>query len=163
MVGCQDKAAMAEFEEFKAQAEVEEQNLELIKNMINEIDNGNLDIIDEVYAEECQFFVPSDADSVSKADIFAGRKAIIKAFPKWKHDVKDLFAKDDKVILWSVDYTTHEGEFQGIPATGKQIKAGSISIMHIKDGKIVELVQETNNLGLMMQLGFELKPKEEDK
>jgi steroid delta-isomerase-like uncharacterized protein len=158
---CQDKAAMEELEAFKVQAEQEQKNLELIKNMIKEIDNGNIDILNEMYAEECQFFSPSDADPMSKADVFAGREAINKAFPKWKHDVKDLIAKDDKVILWSVDITQHEGEYMGIPASGEQIKVGSIAILRIKDGKIVEVAQEFNNLGLMMQLGFELKPKEE--
>ncbi len=135
--------------------------MELIKNLIKEIDSGNLDIIEEMYAEECQFFVPSDADPMSKADVFAAREAINKAFPKWKHDVKDLIAKEDKVILWSVDITEHEGEYMGIPASGKQIKVGSIAIMRIKDGKIVEVAQEYNALGMMMQLGMELKPKEE--
>ena len=36
MVGCQDKEAMAELEEFKAQAEIEEQNKELISNYLKE-------------------------------------------------------------------------------------------------------------------------------
>jgi len=164
MIGCQDKAAVAELEEFKAQAELEQKNLELIKNMIKEIDSGNrkvADIIDEMYAEECQIFSPSDADPMSITDLLAGREAIDKAFPKWEHDVKALIAKDDKVILWSVDITHHEGEYLGIPASGKQFKVGSISIMRIKDGKIVEVAQEFNNLGFMMQLGMELKPKEE--
>jgi steroid delta-isomerase-like uncharacterized protein len=163
MVGCQDKEAMAELEEFRAQVELEQKNLELIKNMIKEIDSGNLDILDEMYAEECQFFAPSDADPMSKADVFSAREAINKAFPKWKHDVKDLIAKDDKVILWSIDITQHEGEYMGIPASGKQIKVGSIAILRIKDGKIVEAVQEYNALGMMMQLGMELKPKEGEK
>jgi Tfp pilus assembly protein PilP len=34
MVGCQDKAAMAELEEFKAQAEMEAKNIELIKRKL---------------------------------------------------------------------------------------------------------------------------------
>ena len=162
MVGCQDKEAMAELEEFKAQAELEQKNLELIKNMIKELDSGNRDIIEEMSAEECQFIIPSDADPMSKADVFADadREAFVKAFPIMKHDVKELLAKDDKVILWSVDITQHEGEYLGIPASGKQIKVGSIAIIRIKDGKIVELVSESNMLGFSQQLGMELKPKQ---
>ena len=34
MVGCQDKEAMAELEEFRAQAAVEEQNKELVTRLI---------------------------------------------------------------------------------------------------------------------------------
>ncbi len=34
MVGCQDKEAMAELEEFRAQAKVEEQNKEISKSLL---------------------------------------------------------------------------------------------------------------------------------
>ena len=40
MVGCQDKAAMAELEEFRAQAEVEEQSEEAIRSALQSIDEG---------------------------------------------------------------------------------------------------------------------------
>ena len=46
--GCQDKAAMAELEAFKAQAEIEEQNIKnvyLWEKMWNE---GNLDIVEQI-------------------------------------------------------------------------------------------------------------------
>jgi len=37
---CQDKEAMAEFEAMKAQAAVEEQNIELIKGLLEELNKG---------------------------------------------------------------------------------------------------------------------------
>ncbi|MDH5743004.1 MAG: hypothetical protein OEZ52_05645, partial [Candidatus Aminicenantes bacterium] len=48
--GCQDKEAMAELKEFRAQAEVEEQNKELIRNLFKEWNNRNIDILNELYA-----------------------------------------------------------------------------------------------------------------
>ena len=42
-VGCQDKEAMAELEEFRAQAEIEEQNKALVRKWYEELDKGNLD------------------------------------------------------------------------------------------------------------------------
>ena len=44
MVGCQDKEAMAELEVFRAQAEVEAKNIELIKRLAEEINKGNVEI-----------------------------------------------------------------------------------------------------------------------
>ena len=160
--GCQDKEAMAELEEFKAQTEVEEQNKELIRDFLRELDSGNWDIIHEIFADDCTFYSPSDSAPSSKNEQFATLDAILAAFPKWEHNIKDVFAKDDKVVVWNIDITTHEGEFQGIPASGNKIEYGSIAIYRIKDGKIVELVQESNSLGMMMQLGMELKPKEKE-
>jgi steroid delta-isomerase-like uncharacterized protein len=161
MVGCQDKAAMAELEEFKAQAKVEEQNKELIRNFLSELDSGNWDLLHEIFADDCKFYSPSDSAPSSKSEQFAALDEMLSAFPNWKHDIKDMIAKDDKVIVWVVCSTTHEGEFQGIPPSGNKIQYGEFVIYRIKNGKVVEFVQEYNALSMMMQLGFELKPKEE--
>ena len=42
VVGCQDKEAMAELEEFRTQAALEEQNKELVQNFLEELDKGNV-------------------------------------------------------------------------------------------------------------------------
>jgi len=52
----------------------------------------------------------------------------------------------------------HLGEFQGLPATGKQI---SLSVMHIdrvENEKIVEHWGQGDALGLMQQLGIVFFP-----
>ena len=161
VVGCQDKEAMAELEAFKAQAEVEEQNKELIRDFLRELDSGNWDLVHEIFSDDCKFYSPSDSASSSKNEQFATLDEMLAAFPNWKHDIKDMIAKDDKVIVWVVCSTTHEGEFQGIPASGNKIQYGEVAIYRIENGKVVEFVQEYNALSMMMQLGFELKPKEE--
>ena len=45
MVGCQDKAAMAELEEFKVQAEVEEQNKELVNRYSEAWSKGDIEAV----------------------------------------------------------------------------------------------------------------------
>jgi steroid delta-isomerase-like uncharacterized protein len=161
MVGCQDKEAMAELDEFIAQAEVEEQNKELIRDFLGELDSGNWDIINEIFADDCKFYSPSDSAPSSKNEQFAALDEMLAAFTNLKHDIKDMIAKDDKVIVWVVCSSTQEGEFQGIPASDNKIQYGEIAIYRIKNGKIVEFVQEYNALSMMLQLGMELKLKEE--
>jgi predicted ester cyclase len=48
----------------------------------------------------------------------------------------------------------------GIPATGNRIEVSGLIISLIKNGKFVEDREETDILGMMTQLGMELKPKE---
>jgi len=55
---------------------------------------------------------------------------------------------------------THQGEFQGIPATGNKVEISGIIISRIENGKIVEEREDWDLLGFMQQLGLELKPKE---
>jgi predicted ester cyclase len=88
---------------------------------------------------------------------------IYEAFPKWKHKMEEIIAVGDKVIARAIDYTTHEGEFQGIPATGNKVEFGVIVIYSIDKGKIVEMREEGDMLGFFQQLGMELKPKEAEK
>ena len=121
IVGCQDKAAMAELEQFKAQAEVEEQNKELIRGFLRQLDSGNWDIMQEIYADDCKIYSPSDTAPSSKNKQFAAVHEMLAAFPKWEHNIQDIFAKDDKVVVWYIDSTTHEGEFLGIPASGNKM------------------------------------------
>ncbi len=48
---------------------------------------------------------------------------------------------------------THSGEFQGIPATGKQVSMQVIDILRIENGKVVERWGLSDQVGMMQQLG----------
>ncbi len=47
-------------------------------------------------------------------------------------------AEGDKVTVRHTGTGTHEGEFMGMPATGKSITIPGIDILRVKDGKVVE-------------------------
>jgi predicted ester cyclase len=51
----------------------------------------------------------------------------------------------------------------GIPATGNQVHMAALHIGKIVNGKIKEWLAVEDYLGLMQQLGMELKPKEAEK
>ncbi len=164
MVGCQDKEAMAELEAMKAQAEVEEQNKDVVRKFLEELDRGNIENVMELFAPNSLWYTPSNSPTpMSKEKTYEFLKMIYEAFPKWQHKIEEIIAVGDKVITRAIDYTTHEGEFQGIPATGNKVEFGVIVIYSIDKGKIVEMREEGDMLGFMMQLGMELKPKEPKK
>jgi steroid delta-isomerase-like uncharacterized protein len=159
VVGCQDKAAMAELEEFKAQAAFEEQNKELIIRLIEEMDKGNFDIFDELSSDDyvCHFsWIPEPLDREARKQFM---KATMVSFPDFNHTIEDVIAQGDKVVIRFTNRGTHEGVFRGIPPTGNKIEYTAIFIGRFVDGKVVETWVEANILGLMMQLGMELKPK----
>jgi steroid delta-isomerase-like uncharacterized protein len=60
------------------------------------------------------------------------------AFPDLKISLDDLVACDDKVALRLTLSGTHQGEFQGIPATGRAISYVSHEFYRITDGQIAE-------------------------
>jgi len=161
MVGCQDKEAMAELEEFKAEAALEEQNSELIRSFFKEWNNRDMDKINEMYAPDAKYHHPSlGTSSVSFEETFEGIKMLWQAFPDITVDIEDLIAKGNKVVVRFIGRGTHQEDFGGIPATGNKTEAGAIEIFRIENGKIIEAWEISDRLGLMMQLGMELKPKE---
>ncbi len=68
--------------------------------------------------------------------------------------VDDIMAEGDKVTARFTARGIHNGEFMGLPPTGKAITMTGIEIFRIREGKIVELWGEANLMGLMQQLVF---------
>jgi steroid delta-isomerase-like uncharacterized protein len=155
MVGCQDKEAMAE---------IEEQNKELVRRYVEELNKGNIGLFNELCAPEYGYYSPSNSPKpLSKQEIFEFLEMVFRAFPDINWGIKELFAAGDRVITWYIVTGTNEGEFQGIPATRNKINISSFIMYRFKDGKIVEEREEYDALGFMQQLGMELVPKEGEK
>ena len=163
-VGCQDKEAMAELEAMKAQADVKEQNKALVNRMYEAFSTGDFEAYKEVVAPEYAWYFPSRSTKpVSREETIEFVKMLRNAFPDITYSIEELIAVEDRVISRFIVRGTHEGEYQGIPATGNKIEVSGIVMTRIENGKIVEDKEELDALGLMMQLDMELKPKEEEK
>ncbi len=159
--GCQDQAAMAELEAFKAQAEVEEQNKALVTRYVEAWNTGDFEAFKEVLAPDYAYYLPSRSTKpMSLEETIEMGKMLQKAFPDISWSMEELIATEDKVIIRVIERGTHEGEFMGIPATGNKYETSEISISRIENRKIVEQREELDKLGLYQQLGMELKPKE---
>jgi steroid delta-isomerase-like uncharacterized protein len=159
--GCQDKEAIAELEKFKAQAEVEEQNKALLRSLVEEMNKGSLEFFNESYDPDFLYYIPSNNPKpMSLEETKEFMKMVINAFPDFNLSIEDLFAVEDRIIVRYIIRGTHEGEWQGIPATGNKIEISSTFIITIKDGKVVEEREDADMFGMMLQLGMELRPKE---
>ena len=65
--------------------------------------------------------------------------------------------------LWASHWTmtgTHQGEFRGIPPTGKKVTVSGMSIWKIVDGKNVEEWEILDTMSMMQQLGVIPAPGE---
>jgi steroid delta-isomerase-like uncharacterized protein len=160
VVACHDTGAKAELDAFRAQAALERQNLDLIRQMFETLDRADWDGYKEFFAPEFSYYLPSDSASPVKVDeMIEGVKAYFSAFPDLVHRVVGLVATGDKVIVRFVAQGTHRGELDGLPPTGQRMVVSSIEIFTLREGKIIEERQEADMLGMMTQIGLELKPK----
>jgi steroid delta-isomerase-like uncharacterized protein len=74
------------------------------------------------------------------------------AFPDLHFTVEDQIAEGEKVAVRYRFESTHRGEFQGMPPTGKQVSYSGILIYLFADDKIAEQWTEIDLLGFLRQL-----------
>jgi steroid delta-isomerase-like uncharacterized protein len=160
IVGCQDEEAIAKLEEMKAQLKIEEQNREIIIRFYEEIHKQNFDTVIAMLAPDAQIYVSGGFEPAKPEDLRPIFPQWFTAFPDYVHDIHEVIAKGNKVIVRMTYTGTHKGEFYGAPPTGKSFKYLGIHMHTIKDGKIVESWVLEDMLYLWQQLGMELKPKE---
>jgi len=144
--------------------EIEEQNKALVLKWVKEQDKGNLDVFLDLFAPDFLWYDPSNSPNpMSKEETYELLIERFKLFKEVNHKIEEIIAVNDKVIVRTINNFTLEGEFQGIPITGKEVEFSSIAIFKIRDGKVIEAREEADKLGLFQQIGMELKPKEGEK
>ena len=160
-IACQDKAAMAELEKFRAQAAVEQQNIALVTKVFDELNKKNTEVYQELYAPDYGWHFPSNnPKGLTREEEEGFSKMLWAGFPDMSYDLKEVVARGDKVMVRFITGGTHSGEYQGLPPTGKRVEASGMWIGQVIDGKIVNAKEDFDVLGWMQQLGMELRPKE---
>ena len=85
-----------------------------------------------------------------------GRKrdemVFFSAFFNIQANVEDQIAEGDEVANRITMRCTHTGEYQGIPASGKQITITYIDVIVVESGKIVEEWVEFDLLSILRQI-----------
>jgi predicted ester cyclase len=129
-----------------------EQNKALHCLYVEEINKGNLAVLDKYMAGNCVCHGSGvELDSLEACKEHA--TMTLSAFPDRCLTADDMIVDGDKIVTRWTWSGTHKGEFQGIAPTGKRVTVTGITISQIEDGKVVEEWEEVDRLGLMQQLG----------
>ena len=75
------------------------------------------------------------------------------AFPDTRCTVEDVIAEGDRVVARWTMTATHQGEWRGVPPTGNQIRFQGVNIYRLEGGKVAEIWNFRDDLGLFEQLG----------
>lgn len=131
-----------------------EENKSIVRRWVDEAYNpGNVGLMDELFAAD---FVNHDPANPMVRDL-EGLKQDVRtqqeAFPDRHTSIDELLADGDKVIKRFTFRGTQSGEWNGIPATGKQVTLQGIDILRIENGQITEIWWGYDALGVLQQLG----------
>ena len=133
-----------------------EENKALISRFIEVANQGN---VTEVSTTLDELFVP-DFVRHDPAGGFRSREGYkqflfsLQAALPGQLTLEDLIAEGEKVVVRYTFHGTHQGEWRGLPPTGKAVTFTGIFICRIREGKIVEGWENADALGLVQQLGL---------
>lgn len=115
---------------------------------------GGQAIVDQLAAPDLTVFYPALREPLHGPEAFKQLLGTFyTAFPNAQVTISELIAEGDTVASRWRMHGTHQGDFRGIPPTGRAVAWTGITILRIKDGKIVEESGESDALGLLQQLG----------
>jgi len=135
-----------------------EANKALARRFYEEINKGNLAIIDELVADNLVEHEEIPGVEPTKAGVRQWMTLVRVAFPDFRMVQEDMVAEGDKVFIRARMTGTHKGEFMGIPATGKQIDVPFADIVRVAGGQAVEHWGITDTGAMLQQLGVAEPP-----
>jgi steroid delta-isomerase-like uncharacterized protein len=132
-----------------------ESNKQVVTRFYDELWNrGNLDAADELVAPD---YVRHDLRPGETPPGPAGQKAVAEgfraAFPDVRLEVEALVSEGDLVAArWTI-VGTHTGPWGDVAPTGTNVKFSGVNFFRITEGKIAEMWNVRDDLGLREQLG----------
>ena len=129
-------------------------NIEASKKMADAVNHGNLEVFHQIFASNVKDHDPAPDQGDGPEGFIKFFTEFRTAFPDLKISPEAMVADADNVAIAYTVTGTQNGPFQGIPATGKKIKARGLQIAKFNsDGQIVERWGSSDQLGILEQIG----------
>lgn len=131
------------------------ENKRLVQRYFEEINRGNLEVLDDLCAPDIiHHTTHSAAPLTGLKAVKRLASAYQKAFPDLHYTLDTIVAEGPYVtIRWKAS-GTHRGTFQGIPPTGKVCAMSGMSINRLQDGQIAERWIVNDDLGILQEMGL---------
>ena len=131
----------------------ESENKQLIRRYYEEVLNQNrLEVLNELSRPDHVEHNPLPGQGQGLEGLKQRVTAIKQAFnPRFTLD--HVIAESDKVAVMWTNSGTHQGEWFGVPATGKTVTIQGIDIHVIRDGRMAEHWDVVDVFSMLVQIG----------
>ena len=131
-----------------------EENKAIVRRLVEEWQSGHRrDIGEELFADDFVDSAQGTGPDVSKKNALDWWDGTFRAFPDFKADIKFMVSEGDLVATLKNFSGTQQGEFMGIPPTGKRASWDVFDLLRLRDGKVVDHWVVMDVAGLLRQLG----------
>jgi steroid delta-isomerase-like uncharacterized protein len=122
-----------------------------VQRLIDAYNGRALDAFDSLLTHDV--VLVRDEEKANGRDAF---KAVVarlrRAFPDIQYRIRDVVSSGDRLALrWDAE-GTHLSEYLGVPATGRRVSYGGITLYELRDGQIARAWVAADLLSLLRRL-----------
>lgn len=122
------------------------------------INKGQIDKINSTHFDESITGISIPENIVGIAAFKAYYQNFLIGFSNRNFEIIKIFGQNDNIVKHWRFKGTHTGDFFGIPATGKTINIEGVTLVEMKNGKILQEQDFMDNTLFMQQLGLTSDP-----
>ena len=127
-------------------------NKEIAKKWFASIDAKDFNTVRTLIDSKHQFRNPMTPAPIGIEEHIGMMQMMTSAF-EGKHTLNLVFEEGDHVAVSGKWSGKHTGDFNGIPATGKQVEFYFVDLFNIVNGKVVNEHFEMNPAAILQQIG----------
>ena len=135
----------------------ETSNKATFRRLCDAVNTGDAELIsktiDELAAPDMLIHTPLPIEATGAQAAKQVWAMLLRGLPDLHLTIEDLIAEGDKVVARNSITGTHQGEYMGLPPTGKSITYNEIFIVRFAGGRIAETWGVVDVLSQMKQLG----------
>ena len=131
----------------------QQDNIATSQRLGEAVNSGNLDVFHELWAPNVIDHDPAPDQVPGSEGFIQFFQALRTAFPDLNVTVDYMVTNDDNVAIAYTVTGTHQGDFLGIPATGRRVSARGVQISRFQNGQVVERWGSSDQLGILQQIG----------
>ena len=130
-----------------------ETNKATIRRYYDEVLSGaDLGLLEELAVPDYDEHSPFPGQPNGVEGLRARTGAIVGAF-RPRFTVHELVAEGDTVVAYWTNTGTHQGDFMGIPPSGRTVTISGMDVYRLRDGRMAEHWHVIEELQMLQQLG----------
>jgi steroid delta-isomerase-like uncharacterized protein len=135
----------------------ETSNKATVRRFDDVVSTGDAEVIsktiDELVEPDVLIHMPLPIQATGAQALKQVWAMLLRGLPDLHVAVEDVIAEGDKVVSRNTVTGTHQGEYRGLPPTGKSVTYNEIFIFRFAGGRIAEIWGVVGVFSQMQQLG----------
>ena len=123
---------------------------QVIRRYYDLVNAGSPERFDEVCSPDLKGHAGAGADL---AELKTSVASFLAPFPDLTAEPRNVVQEGDLVSVWISYRATQQGDFAGVPASGRRVKFAAWDLIRVRDAKIAEITQYCDLFTVMSQIG----------